>query len=96
MNGSLKGTVVSVVWAEMEKSWKKTKTIKYYKIKNMQIQAIETFIKGGWSEEMSCALQEQEGKDFTNYLSRKELKFSFQSLIFFVFLSQILLWDFYV
>lgn len=47
----------------------------------MQIQAIETFIKGGgWGEEMSCDLQEQEGKDFTIYLSRKELEFSFQTL----------------
>lgn len=29
---------------------------------------------------MSCDLQEREGKDFTNYLSRKELEFSFQTL----------------
>lgn len=46
MNGSFKGTMVSVVWAEMEKSWKKTKTINDYEMKNMQRQAIETFIKG--------------------------------------------------
>lgn len=46
MTGSFKGTMVSEVWAEMEKSWKETETFNCYKRKGVQRQAIETILKG--------------------------------------------------